>query len=120
MILPFPSLQVTEALIFLHSLHYLHAGLSSHAVMMVSSSVTKLGLLDWMVSQGENKTESLETPDHLAGWRCPHCPQPGVHCDVFSLCTVLLELCSGLIVQITGIIGFSRARISNKVWFLVG
>ena len=107
LVLMIPQLQVTEALIFLHSLHYLHAGLSSHAVMMVSSSVTKLGLLDWMVSQEENKTESVETPEHLAGWRCPHCQQAGVHCDVFSLCTVLLELCSGLTVQITGIIGFN-------------
>ena len=69
---------MTEALIFLHSLHYLHAGLTSHAVMLVSNSVTKLGLLDKMVSQEETKPEKLD-----------------VHCDVFSLCCVLLELCSG-------------------------
>ena len=90
-----PSLQVTEALIFLHSLHYLHAGLTSHAVMLVSNSVAKLGLLDRMVSQEETKPEVLETGSQLAGWKCQHCHQPGVHCDVFSLCSVLLELCSG-------------------------
>ena len=89
------ELQVSEALIFLHSLHYLHNGLSSHAVMMVSNSVTKLGMLDWMVSQEEKMTERPETPDYLSGWRCRHCPQPGVHCDVFSICSVLLELSSG-------------------------
>ena len=86
---------MTEALIFLHSLNYLHNGLSSHAVMMVSNSVTKLGMLDWMVSQEDNKTETVETPLHLSGWKCQNCQRPGVHCDVFSVCCVLLELCSG-------------------------
>ena len=90
-----PSIQVTEALIFLHSLHYLHNGLSSHGVMLVSNSVTKLAMLDWMVSQEEPKKMVESPPDHLSAWRCRQCPQPGVHCDVFSLCCVLLELCSG-------------------------
>ena len=65
-----PSIQVTEALIFLHSLHYLHNGLSSHAVMLVSNSVTKLAMLDRMVSQEEPKKVVESPPDHLAAWRC--------------------------------------------------
>ena len=85
--------EVCEALIFLHSLNYLHTTISSHAVMMISHGVAKLGMLDWMIEQGDKMTRgSVPGP---SPWRCGDCEEPAVHCDVFSLCCVLYELATG-------------------------
>ena len=61
--------------------------------MMVSNTVAKLGMLDWMVSKDEERR--VDTPAELERWTCPECPQPSVHCDVYSVCCVLYELCTG-------------------------
>ena len=85
--------EVCEALIFLHSLNFLHTGISSHAVMMVSQGVAKLGMLDWMVQQEEKVARTEEWG--LSAWRCEDCEEQTVHCDVFGLLCVLYELATG-------------------------
>ena len=55
--------------------------------------MAKLGMLDWMVSKDEERR--VDTPAELERWTCPECPQPSVHCDVYSVCCVLYELCTG-------------------------
>ena len=84
-------LQIAEAVDFLHKLGYIHSNISSHSIMMLSTSIVKLANLEQMAKQGAR----VQGPRPSSPWACNACPLPRVHCDVFSLGCVLYGVCSG-------------------------
>jgi serine/threonine protein kinase len=87
--------QVAEALQFLHSLGWLHAALSSHAVQLVSPSTAKLSQLEHLAR--ETGPASLAPRDPaLLPWLAPEVAAGGPAsrlADTYSLACVLWEAC---------------------------
>ena len=59
------SLKVVDALIYLSERGLVHFSVSSHAVLMVNSTLAKLGMFERMVEEGEDLSP---LPDILYPW----------------------------------------------------
>ena len=101
-------LQITDALIFLHSLHFLHCAITSHAVQLVSNSLAKLGQFEFL--RDERQKEEKDLAEHnkallgctehqiLYNWLSPEVLRGEAVSklsDVYSLCCVVYELSTG-------------------------
>ena len=97
------SIQITDALIFLHQLHYLHCGVTSHAVHLVNYSVAKLGQFEFLTDTRHNQTDvhNQTLAECLYNWMCPGVLRGdpvSVVSDVYSMCCVVYELSTGVLV----------------------
>eukprot|EP00090_Calanus_glacialis_P012301 TRINITY_DN2079_c0_g2_i4.p1 TRINITY_DN2079_c0_g2~~TRINITY_DN2079_c0_g2_i4.p1 ORF type:complete len:1008 (+),score=235.87 TRINITY_DN2079_c0_g2_i4:42-3026(+) len=103
-------IQITDALIFLHNLHFLHCAITSHAIQLVSTSVAKLGQFEFVIDSRQTQTQGLAEHSQslldCAGWQCFYnWLSPEVlrgeavskQSDVYSLCCVVYELSTGTI-----------------------
>ena len=88
-------LQVTDALIFLHSRGLVHCLISSHAVQLVSGRLAKLGQLEGCVRAGSQGSTACSA---LLPWAAPELWRRG-RCspatDVYSLSCLLWEVTTG-------------------------
>ena len=91
-------LQVGEAVQFLHSLGWLHASLSSHAVQLVNPTMAKLAQLEHLTrEEGELKNAKNSSTPHdpaTLPWVAPEVLGGGRATkagDVYSLCCILWE-----------------------------
>ena len=102
-------IQITDALIFLHNLHFLHCAITSHAIQLVSTSVAKLGQFEFVIDSRQTQTQGLTEHSQslldCAGWQCFYnWLSPEVlrgeavskQSDVYSLCCVVYELSTGV------------------------
>ena len=62
------ALQVVDALLYLNERGRVHSSVSSHAVLMVNTTVAKLGMFERMVEEGE---DVRPPPDTLYPWTSP-------------------------------------------------
>ena len=87
------SLQIVDALVYLSELGLVHSSVSSHAVLMVNSTVAKLGMFERMVGEGEDVSSPL---DILYPWTSPEIllghNAALRESDVYSLCCLLWEM----------------------------
>ena len=106
-------MQISDALIFLHSLDYLHCAISSHAVQLVNTNIAKLCQLEFLVNYAQIGDEGLARHsqalldyaktedtlnkgryDSLFNWLSPESVSKSS--DVCSLCCVVYELATGV------------------------
>ena len=97
------SIQITDALIFLHQLHHLHCGITSHAVHLVNYRVAKLGQFEFLTDTRHSQTgaHSQTPPECLYNWMSPEVLRGdavSVVSDVYSMCCVVYELSTGVLV----------------------
>ena len=103
------TIQLTDALIFLHHLHFLHCAISSHAVQLVNTNTAKLGQFEFLTACQKTDAEALSEHSQslldCAGWQCfYHWLSPEVLrgeavsklSDVYSLCALVYELSTGV------------------------
>ena len=111
--------QISDALIFLHNLDYLHCVITSHAVQLVNKNVAKLCQLEFLVNCAETGGEGLARHsqavldyaktdedtlnkgrhDSLLNWLSPEVvagESVSKLSDVYSLCCVVYELATGV------------------------
>ena len=96
--------QVTDALIFLHNLHFLHCAISSHAVQLVNTHTAKLGQFEFLTNfrQTEGQSQLLLKRRKCRGlmnWLSPEviCGDAASKVsDIYSLCCVVFELITGV------------------------
>ena len=86
------SLQVVDALLYLSERGLVHSSVSSHAVLMVNSTLAKLGMFERMVEEGEDLSPP---PDILYPWILLGHNAALAQGDVYSLCYVLPSKCVG-------------------------
>ena len=107
-------MQISDALVFLHSLDYLHCAISSHAVQLVNTNIAKLCQLEFLVNYAGTGGEELARhsqalldyaktnedtlnkgrQDSLLNWLSPESVSKSS--DVCSLCCVVYELATGV------------------------
>ena len=100
--------QISDALIFLHNLDYLHCAITSHAVQLVNKNVAKLCQLEFLVNCAETGGEGLARHSQAvlgcAGWQSLYnWLSPEVLrgeavskiSDIYSLCVLVYELSTG-------------------------
>merc|ERR1719233_2333675 len=103
-------IQISDALIFLHNLDYLHCAITSHAVQLVNKNVAKLCQLEFLVNCAETGGEGLGRHSQAvldyAGWQSLYnWLSPEVLrgdavsriSDIYSLCVLVYELSTGTI-----------------------
>ncbi|XP_069766558.1 inactive serine/threonine-protein kinase TEX14 isoform X2 [Narcine bancroftii] len=93
-------LQITDALIYLHSRGYIHRTVTSHAVQLVLPGIAKLSNFEFMVqksvdSSTHNNLSQFPIPPQFYNWLAPEVIRgktATVKSDVYSLCTLVQEL----------------------------
>ena len=91
-------LQITDALVFLHSRGLIHRQICSHVVQLVSYRTAKLGGLEWTVTKGTMCSLRAQSGwRSLVAWAPPELVEGGLQrattqADVYSLCCVLWEV----------------------------
>uniref|UniRef100_UPI00398E95DA inactive serine/threonine-protein kinase TEX14 n=1 Tax=Pristiophorus japonicus TaxID=55135 RepID=UPI00398E95DA len=92
-------LQITDAVLYLHSRGYIHRAVTSHAVQLVLPGIAKLSNFEYMVESVDGGTHSnlsrCPIPPQFYNWLAPEIirGKPAtIKSDVYSLCTLIQEL----------------------------
>ncbi|KAA0202442.1 hypothetical protein HAZT_HAZT001399 [Hyalella azteca] len=95
---------VVEGLLFLHAHGWLHSGLSSHALHLVSTSHAKLGSFQHAIQQQAKggcsmKADELGRATWLVPWQAPEViseAMVSIKSEVYGLATIIWEIWSGM------------------------
>jgi len=94
-------LQVTDAVLFLHSRGYIHRALSSHAVQLASPFIAKLARFEYTIRQDCNEIPKVDyATENFVNWIQPEVlagGRPTIQSDVYSLCALTWETFMGKI-----------------------
>ncbi|XP_055513644.1 inactive serine/threonine-protein kinase TEX14-like isoform X2 [Leucoraja erinacea] len=92
-------LQITDALLYIHSRGYIHRTVTSHAVQLVLPGIAKLSNFEFMVMSGDGSTQrnlsQFPIPPQFYNWLAPEVIRSKtatIKSDVYSLCTLIQEL----------------------------
>ncbi|XP_062887802.1 inactive serine/threonine-protein kinase TEX14-like [Mobula hypostoma] len=92
-------LQITDALLYLHSRGYIHRTVTSHAVQLVLPGIAKLSNFEFMVKSVDgalyNNLSQFPVPSQFYNWLAPEVIRgktATVKSDVYSFCTLVQEL----------------------------
>ncbi|XP_060703741.1 inactive serine/threonine-protein kinase TEX14-like [Hemiscyllium ocellatum] len=92
-------LQITDAVLFLHSRGYIHRAISSHAVQLILPSIAKLSNFEFMIESIDGGTHSnlsqFPIPTQFYNWLAPEIirGKPATFkSDVYSICILIQEL----------------------------
>ncbi|GCC32927.1 hypothetical protein chiPu_0011391 [Chiloscyllium punctatum] len=97
-------LQITDAVLFLHSRGYIHRALTSHAVQLILPSIAKLSNFEFMIESIDGGTHSnlsqFPIPSQFYNWLAPEIirGKPATFkSDVYSICTLIQELLTDVV-----------------------
>ncbi|XP_043574840.1 inactive serine/threonine-protein kinase TEX14-like [Chiloscyllium plagiosum] len=97
-------LQITDAVLFLHSRGYIHRAITSHAVQLILPSIAKLSNFEFMIESIDGGTHSnlsqFPIPSQFYNWLAPEIirGKPATFkSDVYSICTLIQELLTDIV-----------------------